>query len=151
MESFKIENFLRDNPGLPALPFVTLTEIEAGEIWKKLALRAGRPDDTPNGLIQWIERQTQSLPDVNIEETEILLAELFIKSGIDPLPVLYVHWNGPMAIDRLRAVDLAKHFYDVWYPSVDDIEVFDDSLDWVMFVRHYGGVEIWRPLQPGCR
>src|SRR5450631_1809814 len=116
MESFKIENFLRDNPGLPAPPFVPLTEIEAVRMWKKLALRAGRPDDTPTALIQWIEGQTQSLPNVNIEETKILLTELFIKSDVNPLPMLYVHWNGPMAIDRLKTVDLAQHFYDVWYP-----------------------------------
>ena len=38
--------------------------------------------------------------------------------------------------------DLNKHFYDVWYPSSDDIELFDDTLDWIIFVRHYGGVQL---------
>ncbi len=31
-------------------------------------------------------------------------------------------------------------FSDIWYPSLDDIEIFDLNLNWIVSVRHYGGI-----------
>ncbi len=70
------------------------------------------------------------------------LAQLFTKCGIVPGPVLYLEWGPLREIDCFQMKDLNKHFYDVWYPSSDDIELFDDTLDWIIFVRHYGGVQL---------
>jgi len=36
--------------------------------------------------------------------------------------------------------DLFKFFSDIWYPSLDDIEIFDINLNWIISVRHYGDI-----------
>lgn len=34
--------------------------------------------------------------------------------------------------------DIVKYFSDIWYPSVDDIIIFDDSYKVCMMIRHDG-------------
>jgi hypothetical protein len=86
---------------------------------------------------------------VDLDQQRIGLREVFCKCGITPAPTVYVEWGPLCEIDRFQIEDLFKHFWDVWYPSADDIEIFDDTFDWIVFVRHYGGVEVWRAREPG--
>ncbi|WP_234399978.1 hypothetical protein [Campylobacter concisus] len=40
----------------------------------------------------------------------------------------------------MRFDDLSKFFSDIWYPSLNDIEIFDINLNWIISVRHYGAI-----------
>ena len=51
---------------------------------------------------------------------------------------LYVCWDYFYAIDRFDYNDIVKYFSDIWYPSVDDIIIFDDSYKVCMMIRHDG-------------
>lgn len=51
---------------------------------------------------------------------------------------LYVCWDYFYAIDRFDFNDIVKYFSDIWYPSVDDIIIFDDSYKVCMMIRHDG-------------
>jgi hypothetical protein len=143
MQPFKIENFLRENPGSRPPRFVPLTDSEASELVEKLLVSAGRPNGTPEAIMRWLSERATPLEDVNLDKGKVALQDLFRKSAINPGPVLYVQWGPLRDIDRFQTDELGRYFYDVWYPSADDIEIFDDTLAWLMFVRHYGGVEVW--------
>jgi hypothetical protein len=147
MQAFKIDNFLRDHPGALPPRFETLTDSEASELSQTLLLKTGRPTAQPADVIRWFAERATPLGDIDLEKNQIALLELVERAEIMPGPALYVQWGLLRDIDRFQSDDLSAYFYDVWYPSADDIEVFDDTLAWMMFIRHYGGVEIWRSTQ----
>ena len=144
MQQFKIDNFLEQRPGEAFPKFESLTATQAGNVWQSWARVASQPSDSSQ-LIPWIEKRATPLLGVNIEGDEIPLSELFSMLGVEPANNLYVHWDGPLEIDRFTKADLEDRFYDIWYPSADDIEIFDDTFEWMVFVRHFGGVQLWRP------
>ena len=51
-----------------------------------------------------------------------------------------INFNKFESIDILRFVDLCKFFSDIWYPSLNDIEIFDINLSFIVSVRHYGTI-----------
>jgi hypothetical protein len=144
MQSFKIENFVRENPGVSPPRFQSLTDSEASTLVERLLTSAGQPKGTRREIMQCLSEQATPLTDVNLDEDEVALHELFSRTGIKFGPVVYVQWGPLREIDRFETEELARYFYDVWYPSADDIEMFDDTTAWVIFVRHYGGVEVWQ-------
>lgn len=149
MQQFKIDNFLRDNPGAKPPEFVPLTDSEVVDVASRLVNAAGRPGGTPEEIIRLLNKNAVPLERVNLDEEELSLQEVFKKAGIHPAQAVYVEWGALRDIDRFRTDDLERHFYDVWYASADDIEIFDESFGWLMFIRHYGGVEIWHPRRAG--
>jgi hypothetical protein len=145
MQEFKIENFQRENPGVSPPRFTPLTDAEEEHVRGRLMVAVGQPNGTPEEIIVEVLKKAVPLEGVNLDKEETPLHEVFGKAQISPAPVLYVEWGALRNIDRFRTDDLDRHFYDVWYPVADDIEIFDDSMSWLMFIRHYGGVEVWRP------
>ena len=60
--------------------------------------------------------------------------------GIEPMPIAFVNWYRFERIDSFNIIDLDKYFYDIWFPSADDIDLFDESLSWILSIRHDGCV-----------
>lgn len=56
---------------------------------------------------------------------------------------LFVNWYRYDEIDIFKAGDLSTYFDDIWFPDVDDIDIFDNSLDWIVTIRHDGQVFIF--------
>lgn len=60
------------------------------------------------------------------------------KIGITPMKEVFINWYRFERIDVFNAVDLDKFFYNIWFPSSDDIDIFDESLNWIVSIRHDG-------------
>jgi len=60
--------------------------------------------------------------------------------SILPLPKIYINWYQFDDIDLINTSDLNKYFDDIWFPSADDIDLFDESLNWIVSIRHDGNV-----------
>ena len=65
---------------------------------------------------------------------------VFSKLNIATPNEICINFNKFESIDILRFDDLFKFFSDIWYPSLDDIEIFDINLNWIISVRHYGDI-----------
>lgn len=39
-------------------------------------------------------------------------------------------------------VDLANFFDYIWFPSSDDVDIFDASFDWILSIDHAGFVKL---------
>jgi len=57
---------------------------------------------------------------------------------IVPEDHVYINWYRFDKLDRMAVDDLAQYFDDVWYPSSDDIDLFDSTLSWVLSVTDEG-------------
>ena len=76
----------------------------------------------------------------NADEENFDLKTAFSKLGIATQNEICINFNKFESIDIFRFGDLDKFFSDIWYPSLDDIEIFDLNLNWIVSVRHYGGI-----------
>ena len=64
------------------------------------------------------------------------LNDLNIKS----LKRVFINWYKFDKIDELFIDDLDRYFGDIWFPSADDIDLFDDTLNWIFSMRHDGAI-----------
>lgn len=71
---------------------------------------------------------------------EFKLIETLNSLNVNPLSNVYVNWNRFNDIDILNVADVDIYFFDLWYPSSDDIDIFDESFDWIISIRHDGCV-----------
>ena len=76
----------------------------------------------------------------NANEEKFDLKTAFSEIGITTPNEICINFNKFESIDILRFDDLSKFFSDIWYPSLDDIEIFDINLSFIVSVRHYGEI-----------
>ena len=76
----------------------------------------------------------------NADEANFDLNALFSELDIATPNEICINFNKFESIDILRFDDLSKFFSDIWYPSLDDIEIFDINLSFIISVRHYGEI-----------
>jgi len=74
------------------------------------------------------------------DEENFDIKTAFSELGIAMPNEICINFNKFESIDILRFDDLDKFFSDIWYPSLDDIEIFDINLSFIFSVRHYGAI-----------
>ena len=74
----------------------------------------------------------------NADEENFDLKAVFSELNIATPNEICINFNKFESIDILHFDDLSKFFSDIWYPSLDDIEIFDINLSFIVSVRHYG-------------
>ena len=53
---------------------------------------------------------------------------------------VFVNWYRYDNIDKFNLLDLTRYFDDIWYPELDDVDIFDDSFTWIVSVAHSGRI-----------
>ena len=76
----------------------------------------------------------------NTDEENFDLKAVFSELGITTPNEICINFNKFESIDIFRFGDLDKFFSYIWYPSLDDIEIFDINLSFIFSVRHYGAI-----------
>ena len=76
----------------------------------------------------------------NAVEENFDIKTAFSELGIATPNEICINFNKFESIDIFRFDDLDKFFSDIWYPSLDDIEIFDIHLSFILSVRHYGAI-----------
>jgi len=79
------------------------------------------------------------LPNV-YADGNLKLNDLFTHLRITPKSEIYVNWYRFNDVDLFDIQDLDRCFYDIWFPFSDDIDLFDNSLDWMISIRHDGAI-----------
>lgn len=83
---------------------------------------------------------------INAEDDSFCFSDLLSSQGISSKKKVYIDWHRFDDIDFIELSLLTKYFDDIWYPSVDDIYIYDDSFSWFALVTHHGTVTINRSL-----
>ena len=74
------------------------------------------------------------------DEENFDLKAIFSELNITTPNEICINFNKFESIDILRFEDFSKFFSDIWYPSLDDIEIFDINLSFIFSVRQYGAI-----------
>jgi hypothetical protein len=145
MEKIKLDNFSGEYPGRGFPEYVSLSKSACSDIAQSIQNSFALTNVTDGlTLVKAIDALAKPC-EVASHVGEDFDLNAFLKAcGIDAADVVYINWHRYDKIDRLKRCDLASHFYDIWYPDVDDIDVFDDSLSWILSVRHDGYIKLLR-------
>jgi len=143
LEEFKKTNFARDQPGEAFPTHQTLDAALARGIRNRIAALVGAVGVEDRfafaRAVDACERPVVG-PSSEADLDTFELLEIFGRLGITPRQHCYINWHNFEDIDRLETSALAKYFDEVWYPGTDDIDIWDDSYDWIMSVHHSGGL-----------
>lgn len=133
MDEFKITLF--ESEYSECFPkYVTLAETNCNELANELSVKYKLRRDT---LEDDMFNKQFKFKDYNALDGFELIKTLF-KLEIIPLERVFINWYMFKQIDEFDIKDVDKYFDDIWFPSSDDIDIFDKTLDWVLTVRHDG-------------
>ena len=135
MDQIKLENF-RKEYGFRMPIIRSLSEAERLKIRENLLHKFSLDDIDEFFKIDKFSR----LDGFNADEENFDLKAVFGKLNIATPNEICINFNKFESIDILRFNDLFKFFSDIWYPSLDDIEIFDINLSFIISVRHYGAI-----------
>lgn len=143
MDPIKIKSFepLYDEEVFPS--FRKLNVEECLNIVSSLIQKFNLPENISSlDLIKYIAQLGDLIPNLDTEDPGFNLIKLLKSYNITQNKNIFIDWYRFDNIDEMSLDDLSKHFDDIWYPSSDDITIFDSSLNWFLFIYHYGCVSL---------
>ena len=135
MDQIKLENFRKEH-GFDMPIIRSLSSDECLKIREKLLHKFGLKNIDEFFKIDKFNK----LDGFNADEANFDLKTAFSELSIATPNEICINFNKFENIDILHFDDLSKFFSDVWYPSLDDIEIFDINLSFIVLVRHYGAI-----------
>ena len=135
MDQIKLENFRKEH-GFDMLIIRSLPAGECLKIRENLLHKFSLQNIDEFFKIDKFSR----LDGFNAAAANFDLNALFSALDIATPNEICINFNKFESIDILHFDDLSKFFSDIWYPSLDDIEIFDINLSFIFSVRHYGAI-----------
>lgn len=143
MDTVKLEDFVRDHPGEAFPEYRTLSEQDAAKIRRVIASKLGlAPNVTPLELVCEVADKGITVPRINAEDrTPDFRAPLY-EAGVIPKDEVLINWYRFDRIDEMTLNDFSRYFGDLWYPAADNIDLFDQSLIWILSIDYSGTVSL---------
>ena len=139
MDDFKIQHFLND-PDYAGLEFPWFSKVsqeEENRIYKILEQKIGPKPSNYEDIFAKVQ-DVGTLVEGNAEEDGFNLSKIFESINIRPEKKVFVHWDSKRGTDEFYFDDLSKYLDDIWYPSADDIDIYDSTFNWIFSVDHHG-------------
>ena len=140
MNGVKLQHFQMRSKGEQFPTFKTLSLSENLTLYKKIVgkFNSGK-DILPFDLLDKVYKETQFNPGINAKSNDFDLSKFLEEQQISPQENIYLNWGAFDNIDSMSSKDLIKHFKGIWF-SGDDLVLFDDSLNWMVFIDHHGSI-----------
>jgi hypothetical protein len=144
MNPDRVRQFERDHPS-ETFPRVShLSEQEGAQIRNSLARRIGLEAGVdPLVLTRELRRRSQRLQGINAEAS-FDLNTAFHAAHIRPAQQVLLNWHRFDEISGMALEDVIARFDYLWYPSADDLDLFDHSLAWLLSVTYQGDIYVLR-------
>jgi hypothetical protein len=144
MDEIKIRNFEAAHPGKPLPELRHLDRAECELLRTRMASNLGLSGGS-NALevLRALELRASDIPDVKPSEESFNLADLYSQLQLEASNI-YINWSSFDDIDEMPLQAFSDTFHDLWYPSSDDIEIFDRGQKWALLIRHFDVAQIVR-------
>jgi hypothetical protein len=145
VDSFKLERFRELNPTTEFPQIRKISETKVRELRIRLARVVGFPAEIDNlALTHHLDSLLTPIDGASARTPGFDLAAVAESLGIQPLEDVYINWYRYDRVDEIKFNDLSKFLSWIWYPSADDIEVFDDACSWILSIAHTGDIAFVR-------
>jgi hypothetical protein len=142
VEKYKKQNFERDHGQDTFIQFSSLDSRSALELRLLLARSLGLdPGTSGRDILQVVRDRGMTVECVSADSEAFDFGLLLTGLGLRPSEKLYLNWYRFDRIDVVYTKDMIASFSDIWYPSVDDLDIFDVSASWIISITHYGAVQ----------
>ena len=138
MEQFKLDFFKKEHKNL-CINFTTLSKIECESAYASFCLSYKMEMQNRNDIFRLVQNKGHYINSINAKDDDFNLYLLIHEQNISQIPThLNVCWDCFYTIDHFGFNDLVNYFDYIWYPSVDDIIIFDEACKICLMVRHDG-------------
>lgn len=145
MEKIKLDNFSNEYLGRDFPEYASLSKSACADIAQSIQEKFALANVTDGlTLVKAIDALAKPCEVASHVGENFDFNALLHACGIDAADIVYINWHRYDKIDRLKRYNLASYFYDIWYSDMDDIDVFDDSLSWILPIHHDGCIKLLR-------
>jgi hypothetical protein len=124
----------------------SLSDAECSALRSTIAQRLGLKSGTDGlTLVKSVVRSAKPVEGVNAKSSDFRLDRVVWAHRVQLRPTVYLNWYRFDRIDEIDSADLTHYFSDFWYPDSDDIEILDESCDWILVVSHSGDLSVLQP------
>jgi hypothetical protein len=143
MEKRNIEGFRNAHPGKEFPWCRSLTDVEMREIREVLKDRVGLGRNVDRlDLCKALAAKSKVCQGTDADSESFGLLDCLSRLAIEPREKLLLNFYRYDDIDELLLEDVNEHFEYMWYPGSDDIDIFDNTLSWIVSVSHDGDVSV---------
>jgi hypothetical protein len=142
MESFKIANFEKVDTGIAFPRFRSLSRQECNTLRARLIRLLNLKNADYSSIFNALSHEAATLGAICADDQQFDLRSALGEAGLSPPSQVFLNWGKLDNVDQMSLSDFAKYFSDIWYPAIDDLEVFDDGVTWCCIISHDGAVSI---------
>lgn len=143
MEQVKIDNFIRENTRKDFPSYTPIANQECIDIRFSLAKNLMLSPLSDNAtLVNEVDKKGKICSGIRGDSHDFDLKKVFSSLDICWSDYVYLNWYRYDDIDKMKFIDIANYFDDLWYPDADDIDIFDETLTWIFSVSHSGQIKI---------
>ena len=143
MESFKIQNYEREHGAGTFFSFQHLSDSEATAVRERLKTALHLPkNSSPLELVEFISDKGTIADSFNVRDESFSMYEFAKHFNIVLSEYTFVNWYRFDDIDLMTVNDLFSSIDDIWYPSVDEIDILDSEMRWILSIDDAGGLKL---------
>jgi hypothetical protein len=144
MDQPKIENFEKEFPGKKFASISSLERERRTHVFDSIKSKFNSDAVDGAGLVKDVWARGRQLKGFDCCAADFDLKLFFDRLALRNIGDVYLNWRYYDLVGKIKFTDLVQYFSDIWYPDVDDLDIFDDSFDWVVMIRHDGQVRFAR-------
>lgn len=135
MNKEKLNVFQEENPEELFPNYQELSQDECKKISKKISLKYLHRIENGLELARSLYDLSKQIEGESAEDNFVLTTFLQ-RNGICAKEECFIDWYRFDQIDKFRTMDIDSTFCYLYYPFADDICLFDDTLEWLLFINH---------------
>lgn len=141
MDAHKILNFQKIHPNFEFPVYKILDDSRKKELIKFLMKNLKIPNNL-NGIALSRKIYDKSTIAGRVLDDSFNLDDFLMGFKYSANKKIYLNWGNFESIEEISKFSLNKNFFDIWYPSVDDLDIFDENCNWLLSVTHHGIVKV---------
>ena len=141
MDDFKIEMFEKEK-GECFPTFYKLNNLDCDMLYDLFSKIMQVSDCFPS-VFAIFERNSDFIEEFNALEDDFHYSSLMSYLGLTN-DITFINWDDFKEIDVMKTNDFSKYFYDIWFPSSDNIICFPPDMSLLIMIRHDGAIFVKR-------
>ncbi|HSG30980.1 MAG TPA: hypothetical protein VLB82_05485 [Thermodesulfobacteriota bacterium] len=147
MEKFKLEYFKNDFPNEDFPYYREIVGEELSKLRERFCNSFGLSHElTPadmNKLTYELAKHYYELDNPITNNNDWKKIILYSGINIKDDDRVLIKWEEYGKIDEMIFKDVCKYLYFIWYEPSEEIGLFDNSCEWIIYFFHYGGVRYY--------
>lgn len=141
MDPHKLEDFADEHPGEESPRVDAVPTRQTSKLVTTLMARFCPCAKTESDFIRYIAREPM-VDNLAALDEDFDFTRLLKDSHIEIPSDVFLNFTEFDRLERMRYSDFAKYFRNVYWPATDDLDCFDETLNWIVSIDHDGNITL---------